>query len=202
MYVSEELPCEFCKTRNFGKCIKVYSKTLVKYPAGVLPLSFPAAYSTRPCPNPLEKTYSALLLDPLIGQLIRRDGGPTPDALTYAILAYSPTLSENRNRSLWYGTRAIDELCSVLTYKGVFEDREAFASNLLGWVAYSTCSKEMQAHILFKGSLTILGHLIDWATDRQPLTTQLIIYGPFIIDCANAWATRHGIVPRRSTTFS
>lgn len=28
------------------------------------------------------------------------------------------------------------------------------------------------------------------------------MYGPFIVDCANAWATRHGQVPKRCTSFS
>jgi hypothetical protein len=30
----------------------------------------------------------------------------------------------------------------------------------------------------------------------------LVTFGPFIIDCANAWATRNRGIPRRSTTFA
>jgi hypothetical protein len=35
----------------------------------------------------------------------------------------------------------------------------------------------------------------------RPITPLLMTFGPFIIDCANAWTTRNGGIPQRRTTF-
>lgn len=47
----------------------------------------------------------------------------------------------------------------------------------------------------------MLHFLADFAK-RRPLRNDLIVFGPFIIDCANAWTVRHGRIPRRSTMFT
>jgi hypothetical protein len=86
---------------------------------------------------------------------------------------------------------------------GVVDTQSIFTSHLLAWIAYSTCSQEIFAHVHFKGSLAFLSFVMDKLQSRaKPLPEILIIYGPFIIDCANAWTTRHGTIPRRYTNFS
>jgi hypothetical protein len=125
--------------------------------------------------------------------------------LIFTVLAWSArqtTPSEYRKQSSIYGAKAVRKLNGNVNTGVSMEYPFAFASNLLGWVAYSTCSQEVEAHIHFKGSLAILMSLVDRVTNRRPLEEQLITFGPFIIDCANAWAVRHGIVPQRSTTFA
>lgn len=81
----------------------------------------------------------------------------------------------------------------------IFE-REVFASNLLGWVIYSACSVEFDSRVHFKGSIAMLGYLLD-PVARKPLSDKIMVFGPFIIDCANAWTIRNGGIPCRSTSF-
>lgn len=78
-----------------------------------------------------------------------------------------------------------------------------FASHLLAWVAYSTCSQELFAHIHFQGSLAFLSFLTNESRERanNPLHPALLLYGPFILDCASAWTARNGALPIRTTTF-
>jgi len=77
-----------------------------------------------------------------------------------------------------------------------------FTSHLLAWISYSTCSQELFAHTHFEGSLAILTHLCNQDSTYYPLSPMLLLYGPFILDCASAWTTRNGFVPFRSTTFN
>jgi hypothetical protein len=77
---------------------------------------------------------------------------------------------------------------------------DALVANTLAWVVYSTCSHETEAHIHFNGSMGMLMFFMSsnkYCRGKKLLT----IFGPFIIDCANAWATRHAGIPRRCTTF-
>ena len=65
------------------------------------------------------------------------------------------------------------------------------------------CSQEAEAHVHFKGSVAILLFLLDplASVNCNPISKRLIVFGPFILDCATAWATRNGAVPQRRTTF-
>ena len=86
----------------------------------------------------------------------------------------------------------------------VLVDRDVFAANLLGWVSYSTCSQGADAHVHFSGSMAILNFMNTDTNhiDKGTLSSELKIFGPFIIDCANAWTTRNGGIPQRLTSFS
>jgi len=87
---------------------------------------------------------------------------------------------------------------------GRFFSKTVFASNLLGWIIYSTCTEEFDARIHFKGSVNMLGCLLNEfveLTYSTPSQKSLMVFGPFIIDCANAWQVRNGMIPHRSTTF-
>ena len=77
--------------------------------------------------------------------------------------------------------------------------RDVFAANLLGWVVYSTCSQGAEAHIHFNGSMGMLTFVME--KDGSKRNPQLATFGPFLIDCANAWATRNGGIPQRLTIF-
>ena len=108
--------------------------------------------------------------------------------------------SEYRIFSLEYISSAVSYLNSALGQTP--EVYDIFASNLLGWIAYSTCSEEVNAPHHFKVSVAMLMYLLhgqQWIKRR--LSDTLLTFGPFIIDCANAWTTRHGIVPPRGTRF-
>ena len=86
---------------------------------------------------------------------------------------------------------------------GKFFPDGVFASHLLAWIAYSTCSQEIAVPIHFRGSLSFLVAIVDESQAKGKLEPELLrIYGPFIIDCANAWITRHGVIPKRCTSFS
>jgi len=76
-----------------------------------------------------------------------------------------------------------------------------FTSHLLAWISYSTCSQELFAHAHFRGSLVILT-ILCYHQATNPLSPTLLLYGPFILDCASSWTTRNGLVPFRSTTFN
>jgi hypothetical protein len=73
----------------------------------------------------------------------------------------------------------------------------------MGWVAYSTCSQGLLAHVHFEESLALLTYLSSEASRSayKPLHSSLLRYGPFILDCANAWTVRNGVLPIRATTF-
>src|SRR5947207_9313504 len=36
---------------------------------------------------------------------------------------------------------------------------------------------------------------------RKPVSDLVLMLGPFIMDCANAWTTRNGVVPQRCPKF-
>lgn len=76
---------------------------------------------------------------------------------------------------------------------------EVFAANLLGWLAYSSGSHETDSHLHFNGSLGLLLHVLE---SQDSMSNDLATCGPFVIDCANAWATRNGGIPNRCTTFA
>jgi hypothetical protein len=96
--------------------------------------------------------------------------------------------------------RAINYLYAAIIT--VPTDLDIFAANLLGWIAYSTCSKEIDASVHFKGSMAVLSFILKPVRSRiRPISEILKTFGPFVLDCANAWATRHGIIPHRCTKF-
>lgn len=119
----------------------------------------------------------------------------------WAVLAWSvrvSTPSEYIERLSYYGRRTVQELNRTIE-EGVFGKECAFASNLIAWVAYSSCSDRIDPHVHFKHSLGILYTLSDFASDH--LDEDIAMFGPFIIDCANAWTVRNGAVPCRNTNF-
>ena len=118
--------------------------------------------------------------------------------LAWAARQYPPGVVPNSMS--YYSSRAVRYL-NIWIRSGRCHELEAFAANLLGWVAYSVCSQEIDSQVHFKGSLAILISLLDRASPSEPVSSGLMLYGPFIIDCANAWAVRNGVVPRRSTNF-
>ena len=96
--------------------------------------------------------------------------------------------------SLSWGVKHLPE------YLGAYE---VFAANILGWVAYSTCSQEVEAHVHFNGSMAILSFLSDPEHSKYlSFSSTPLTFGPFIIDCANAWTTRNGGIPKRLTSFA
>jgi hypothetical protein len=128
------------------------------------------------------------------------------EALNHAVIAwncrqlvvpeYDKIVSSHMRLTVKYLNSAIEN--------GRARSSGVFASHLLAWVAYSTCSHEVTAPVHFKGSLAFLTFIMDQGRNTGPKAVPdlLKIYGPFIIDCANAWTTRNGSFPRRSTSFS
>jgi hypothetical protein len=99
-----------------------------------------------------------------------------------------------------YITLSVQGLAYRVKYQSsLLWSNDVFAANLLGWVAYSTCSQGAEAHIHFNGSMGMLTFLMEKeGSERNP---HLVNFGPSIIDCANAWATRNGGIPQRLTSF-
>jgi len=103
---------------------------------------------------------------------------------------------------LYHMTKAFENLKYAIHYRSIMLSG-AFASNLLAWVAYSTCSEEVTASVHFRGSAAFLTFLADKYETLTPEQQELFqTYGPFVLDCANAWASRQGGTPHRLTTFS
>jgi len=106
----------------------------------------------------------------------------------------------------YYPHRSIKELSWAIRrpVRG-FGQSEVLASGLLAWLSYSGCN-ETDAHLHFARSLGMLLYLLELQDPSSRRgkgpTGDLTTYGPFIIDCANAWATRNGGTPTRSTTFA
>jgi len=129
------------------------------------------------------------------------------DSLEWAVLAWVarqypiPHFFEPVSR---YILKASQRIAEDIRY-GVFSFGTVFASNLLGWVIYSTCTEEFDPRIHFKGRVNMLSCFLNQnmeMTFSYPYQKNLMVFGPFIIDCANAWHVRNGMVPHRSTTFS
>lgn len=122
--------------------------------------------------------------------------------LKWAVLAWAArgnTPSEATKQLSVYSASTVQ----ILNYEielGTFNKDSVFASNLIAWVAYSSCSDEIDPRAHFKHSLGILYTLSDLSRNNS-LDEELVIFGPFIIDCANAWSVRNGVVPCRRTTF-
>ena len=96
-----------------------------------------------------------------------------------------------------YISMAVEELNYIVRCRRIWDD-DVFSANLLGWLSYSTCSHETNAHIHFNGSVAMLSYRMERRLRRSEL---LETFGPFVIDCASTWATRNGAIPLRCTTF-
>ena len=110
---------------------------------------------------------------------------------------------EYTQRASAYEGYAISQLNGAIS-----ESRErephVYVANLLGWLAYTSCSSTIHAPAHFKGSYAILDFLLNPGVHlrrRLPEKRSLFIFGPFIIDCAVAWSVRAGVVPSRNTSF-
>ena len=135
---------------------------------------------------------------------------PDPhNSLSLAIAAWAARRAappEFRERSSIFEARAVRILRDEINY-GTFEPSDMFASNFLGWLSYTTCSRESTASVHFTGSLALLRLFLDPPAARfriveTSVSTFLNLFGPFIIDCANAWTVRNGETPIRNTSFS
>ena len=83
--------------------------------------------------------------------------------LMFAVLAWSARLSspsEHTKYLSYFGTETVSHL-NYIIMQGVFRKECVFASNLIAWVAYSSCSDEIDPHVHFKHSLGFLNTLSD-----------------------------------------
>jgi hypothetical protein len=122
--------------------------------------------------------------------------------LGFAILAWSVRRAEPclfRQKLSIYMFDAIRSLNRCMEYHNYYHQM-VLASNLLGWLAYTTCSDLTQAHEHFKGSIALLNFFIE--ENWVPELRRISVLGPFVLDCANAWAMRHGGIPQRRTSFA
>jgi hypothetical protein len=123
----------------------------------------------------------------------------------FAVLALwgrQSTTIEYKERALAYETCAVESLSFAHRDSNHLENH-VFAASLLGWLAYSSCSKTIDAPLHFKGSYAILDLLLNHKLRRQlPHKELLLIFGPFVLDCAIAWSVRAGVIPCRNTNFS
>ena len=67
---------------------------------------------------------------------------------------------EYAQRASAYEAFAISHLNSAII-ESIEREPHVFAANLLGWLAYSSCSNTIHAPTHFKGSLAILNFLLD-----------------------------------------
>jgi hypothetical protein len=102
-----------------------------------------------------------------------------------------------------YMSEACRWLSNASTFCNVVKPSGVFAAHLLGWLAYSTCSREFEAPTHFMWSLEFLIVNMNAArVSNNTLPEDLTTYGPFVIDCSTTWQTRHGNIPIRLTSFS
>jgi hypothetical protein len=105
---------------------------------------------------------------------------------------------------LGYIAKARRALHTTLTQPEVLKDGDLFAGNILSWVGYSTTSKDSESTVRthMDGSLAILDHIWNLSRNGGPhLSDSIVLFGPFIIDCASIWSTRYGSFPSRHTSF-
>jgi hypothetical protein len=197
------LPCSFCKGGNLGNCIKLSPQKSKGINNDYLAASdkdldlYKHTISKQEVSNsPVGGVFRQL-------HVLADARSPRYDALVFSILAWasrSNVPEDYRTQSSYYEIQTVRrlnfnlEICAIDTH-------EVFASNLLAWFTYSSCSKVVQAHMHFKGSLAMLNFLIDKYT-KYYNDNDLKLFGPFIIDCANAWTIRNGVIPNRCTTFN
>lgn len=141
----------------------------------------------------------------LVYELRHLTGEKAEEPLYSALMAWETRRmppSSYREESLAYQSLANGWLDYVIT-TAIIKDQDIFAANLLGWITYSSCSHEGDAHAHFRGSIAMLNFFLQQSRSKhqKPISDSLMLLGPFVIDCANAWTTRNGAVPHRSTTF-
>jgi hypothetical protein len=207
VYSSEDELCDFCRERGFRHCIKVWAN---EYGGGRLTTLAPQELDeiemeTKKslAENHLNPKTSFL---PIFQKLSSPRTGYVPNALRYVVLAWqSRRLNAREFVEKAVGSfmaRACEMLDSALQ-NSYGEPSLAFTTLLMGWLAYSTCAQEVAAPKHFTWSLTFLTICVDEAQVlKKSLSESLTTYGPFIIDCANAWESRHGRIPVRLTKFS
>jgi hypothetical protein len=207
VYSSEEELCDFCRERGFRNCLKVWAN---EYSGGRLTTA--VYYKIEEMERETEKSLAENNLNPKTGflpifqKLSTEPTGFMPKALRYAVLAWqSRRLNAREFVEKAVGSfmaRACRYLDWAFQYTGE-PSLAAFTTLLLGWLAYSTCAQEVAPPKHFTGSLNFLTACVDEAQAlNKSLSESLTTYGPFIIDCANAWESRHGRIPVRLTQFS
>lgn len=200
VFTSEDLPCDFCQQyRGGNSCIKIAAQP----------------HSSRISLWRVREEYDKL---PSLASAVMRHESPLwsliehfnidtqsepfwysdTECLGWAVLAWRSRQcapSECKKQLSDYLGAAVKSLNTAIGYVHIF-DKSVFASNLIAWVAYSSCADKIDPHAHFKHSLAILNFLSE-----QTKTRNLEIFGPFIIDCANAWTIRNGAIPLKCTTF-
>ena len=202
VFTSEDSPCEHCQHRGFSDCVKLGSQHFnQKLGTGLRP-SFEdvhlcnSIFSTNTI---LESPQGALF------HHLKINRNPIPTALrdsslVFAVLAWSARVmmpSMYLEQLPRFAAGAVYNL-NICVTREIIHANCVYASNLIAWVAYSSCLDEVDPRVNFQQSLGFLRILLE---RRKPLTNTLEVFGPFIIDCANAWTIRNGIIPGRSTTF-
>lgn len=221
MYTSKDSPCDFCQKRKFTHCIKINTQTRSSIPFIPLPAGFrndadaarfirsSMISSDSTCTSHAEnvKPLFNLLVGSVEEHFYSSDTTIEPwksGALRFALLAWAARQmppSKFREVAAYCIYEAVSRLGSIMM-RHSFEDSYIFAANLLGWIAYSTCSQEVDAPTHFNGSMAMLMYAIDpQRNQRKPVSDLVLTLGPFVIDCANAWTTRNGVVPHRCTKF-
>ena len=216
VYTSEDMPCEFCRTHKFRGCIKI---TAQKVPLKVLRRHLDIQ---RLAMNDIDTNSSSsptanLGLTSLLSQFKRRfasdagivvwDHSEICRIFTVAALAARRrTTVEYTEHASSYEAKAVDFLSSAIE-QGIEREVHVFTANIIGWLAYSSCSDTVNAPLHFKGSYAILDSLLHHrlpfpGRHNLPQKELLIVFGPFIIDCAAAWSVRAGVIPCRNTNFS
>jgi len=189
------MPCQFCRNRQVAHCVKLSSR-------GAKPIAFSKDHR-RLIGGSKDDTVGSLL--PLFNVRFLGLWSRTESALQAAVLAWSTRRLDPAAVNVQLPiniAHTVGALAWAVEHDTDFlRDRHVFAANLLGWVSYSTCSYETQAHTHFNGSMAILSFLME-PENRGYMTPELEDFGAFIIDCANAWATRNGGIPQRKTTFA
>ena len=188
VFTSEDSPCELCQHRGFSDCVKLGSQHFNRK-LGITIQSrtfkdvqlYNDIFSTNAI---LESPQGALFHHLKINayHVLR----PSSSSLIYAVLAWSARVmmpSMYLEQLPRFAAGAVDNLNICVTREIINADC-VYASNLIAWVAYSSCLDEVDPRVNFQHSLGFLKILLE---RRKPLTSALEVFGPFIIDCANAW---------------
>jgi len=191
-YTSPSEPCKFCLSHGLDNCVKLLGP---KSPS----------YSYDPVKS-IDLVSNGSGRGSHIGSFVQ--SLPIPGHLTshsplqWAVLAWATQQSRRQMvaESVFTCIKNASRGLKDAIETGSFRESEVFASNLLGWVIYSTCSEEFDTRVHFKGSQNMLSCMARKEYGFRD--DNILAFGPFIMDCANAWHQKEtGMVPYHCTTF-
>jgi hypothetical protein len=134
------------------------------------------------------------------------------DAAISALKARGLESPEFRRVAAFQCELAISNLNHALIHTQYNADH-IVVSNLVAWLAYSSVMEELEATYYFSLAYTLVceylgsldrGSRFITGTSLQAdfwMDAEHYRYIPFVLDCANAWLTRTGVIPPRMTTF-